>query len=235
MLLEVKNVTVQYGKIAAINDVSLDVEKGEIVTLIGGNGAGKTTTLRAVCGMRQPVTGEIWFKGQRIDGLPVQKIVQLGVAHAPEGRRLFDYMTVKDTLLAGAFLQKNKNEIQRSLDRVYGHFPKLKERRKQVACTLSGGEQQMLTIGRALMANPMLLLLDEPSLGLAPLLIKEIFTIIEDINRSGVTIVLVEQNSRMALKVAHRAFVLEVGRIVLTGEASGLLDDTRVKAAYLGE
>jgi branched-chain amino acid transport system ATP-binding protein len=235
MLLEVKNVTVQYGKIAAINDVSLDVEKGEIVTLIGGNGAGKTTTLRAVCGMRQPVTGEIWFKGQRIDGLPVQKIVQLGVAHAPEGRRLFDYMTVKDTLLAGAFLQKNKNEIQRSLDRVYGHFPKLKERRKQVACTLSGGEQQMLTIGRALMANPMLLLLDEPSLGLAPLLIQEIFTIIEDINRSGVTIVLVEQNSRMALKVAHRAFVLEVGRIVLTGEASGLLDDTRVKAAYLGE
>lgn len=235
MLLEVKNVTVQYGKIAAINDVSLDVEKGEIVTLIGGNGAGKTTTLRAVCGMRQPVTGEIWFKGQRIDGLPVQKIVQLGVAHAPEGRRLFDYMTVKDTLLTGAFLQKNKNEIQRSLDRVYGHFPKLKERRKQVACTLSGGEQQMLTIGRALMANPMLLLLDEPSLGLAPLLIQEIFTIIEDINRSGVTIVLVEQNSRMALKVAHRAFVLEVGRIVLTGEASGLLDDTRVKAAYLGE
>ncbi len=235
MLLEVKNVTIQYGKITAINDVSLDVEKGEIVTLIGGNGAGKTTTLRAVCGMRQPVTGEIWFEGQRIDGLPVQKIVQLGVSHAPEGRRLFDYMTVKDTLLAGAFLQKNKNEIQRSLDRVYGHFPKLKERSRQVACTLSGGEQQMLTIGRALMANPMLLLLDEPSLGLAPLLTQEIFTIIEDINRSGVTIVLVEQNSRMALKVAHRAFVLEVGRIVLTGEASRLLDDTRIKAAYLGQ
>jgi len=235
MLLEVKNVTVQYGKIAAINDVSLDVEKGEIVTLIGGNGAGKTTTLRAVCGMRQPVTGEIWFESQRIDGLPVPKIVQLGVSHAPEGRRLFDYMTVKDTLLAGAFLQKNKNGIQRSLDRVYGHFPKLNERNNQLACTLSGGEQQMLTMGRALMANPMLLLLDEPSLGLAPLLVQEIFTIIEDINRSGVTIVLVEQNSRMALKVAHRAFVLEVGRIVLTGEASRLLDDTRVKAAYLGE
>jgi branched-chain amino acid transport system ATP-binding protein len=234
MLLEVKNVTVQYGKIAAINDVSLDVENGEIVTLIGGNGAGKTTTLRTVCGMRQPVTGEIWFESQRIDGLPVPKIVQLGVAHAPEGRRLFDYMTVKDTLLTGAFLQKNKNEIQRSLDRVYGHFPKLKERVMQLACTLSGGEQQMLTIGRALMANPTLLLLDEPSLGLAPLLVQEIFTIIEEINRSGVTIVLVEQNSRMALKVAHRAFVLEIGRVVIAGEASRLLDDARVKAAYLG-
>jgi len=234
MLLEVKDVTVQYGKVVGIDRVSLEVDQGEIVTLIGGNGAGKTTTLRVISGMRHPARGEIWFDGRRIDGLSVQRIVQGGIAHAPEGRRLFDYMTVKDTLLTGAFLQKEKGEIHHALERVYGHFPRLRERKKQVASTLSGGEQQMLTIGRALMVNPKVLLLDEPSLGLAPLLVQEIFSIIREINTGGVTIVLVEQNSNMALKVAHRAYVLEVGRIALQGETTELLGDERVKAAYLG-
>ena len=234
MLLEVKDVTVQYGKVVGIDRVSLGVDQGEIVTLIGGNGAGKTTTLRAISGMRHPSRGEIWFDGGRIDGLSVQKIVQGGIAHAPEGRRLFDYMTVKDTLLTGAFLQKNKDEIDGALERVYAHFPRLQEREKQLASTLSGGEQQMLTIGRALMVNPKVLLLDEPSLGLAPLLVQEIFTIIREINTGGVTTVLVEQNSNMALKIAHRAYVLEVGRITLQGETTELLGDERIKAAYLG-
>ena len=234
MLLEVKDVTVQYGKVVGIDQVTLGVDQGEIVTLIGGNGAGKTTTLRAISGMRHPSRGEIWFDGQRIDGLSVQKIVQGGIAHAPEGRRLFDYMTVKDTLLTGAFLQKNKEGITRALERVYAHFPRLQEREKQLASTLSGGEQQMLTIGRALMVNPKVLLLDEPSLGLAPLLVQEIFRIIREINTGGVTTVLVEQNSNMALKLAHRAYVLEVGRITLQGETTELLGDERVKAAYLG-
>ena len=234
MLLEVKDVTVQYGKVVGIDRVSLGVDQGEIVTLIGGNGAGKTTTLRAISGMRHPSRGEIWFDGGRIDGLSVQKIVQGGIAHAPEGRRLFDYMTVKDTLLTGAFLQKNKDEIDGALERVYAHFPRLQEREKQLASTLSGGEQQMLTIGRDLMVNPKVLLLDEPSLGLAPLLVQEIFTIIREINTGGVTTVLVEQNSNMALKIAHRAYVLEVGRITLQGETTELLGDERIKAAYLG-
>ena len=234
MLLEVKDVTVQYGKVVGIDRVSIGVDQGEIVTLIGGNGAGKTTTLRAISGMRHPSRGEIWFDGQRIDGLSVQKIVQGGIAHAPEGRRLFDYMTVKDTLLTGAFLQKNKDGIHQALERVYDHFPRLQEREKQLASTLSGGEQQMLTIGRALMVNPKMLLLDEPSLGLAPLLVQEIFRIIREINTGGVTTVLVEQNSNMALRLAHRAYVLEVGRITLQGETAELLGDERVKAAYLG-
>ena len=234
MLLEVKDVTVQYGKVVGIDRVSIGVDQGEIVTLIGGNGAGKTTTLRAISGMRHPSRGEIWFDGQRIDGLSVQKIVQGGIAHAPEGRRLFDYMTVKDTLLTGAFLQKNKDGIHQALERVYDHFPRLREREKQLASTLSGGEQQMLTIGRALMVNPKMLLLDEPSLGLAPLLVQEIFRIIREINTGGVTTVLVEQNSNMALRLAHRAYVLEVGRITLQGETAELLGDERVKAAYLG-
>jgi branched-chain amino acid transport system ATP-binding protein len=234
MLLEVRDITVQYGKVIGIESVSLNAQEGEIVTLIGANGAGKTTTLKAISGMHQPVKGEIWFDNKRIDGLAVEKIVQMGVGHAPEGRRLFDYMTVKDTLLTGAFLQKNKNAIHRSLDRVYGHFPVLSDREMQVASTLSGGEQQMLAIGRALMGNPRLLLLDEPSLGLAPLIIKEIFAIIGEINREGVTVVLVEQNSHMALKLAHRAFVMEVGRVTIEGESARLLGDERVKAAYLG-
>jgi len=234
MLLEVKDVTVQYGKVVGIDGVTLGVAQGEIVTLIGGNGAGKTTTLRAISGMRHPSRGEIWFDGGRIDGLSVQKIVQGGIAHAPEGRRLFDYMTVKDTLLTGAFLQKNKDGINGALERVYAHFPRLQEREKQLASTLSGGEQQMLTMGRALMVNPKLLLLDEPSLGLAPLLVQEIFRIIREINTGGVTTVLVEQNSNMALRLAHRAYVLEVGRITLQGETTELLGDERIKAAYLG-
>lgn len=234
MLLRVDNATVQYDKVVAVDHINLCAEKGEIVTLIGANGAGKTTVLKAISGMRKLATGEIWFDGKRIDGCSMQEVVRLGIAHAPEGRRLFDYMTVKDTLLTGAFLIKGKNEISRSFSRVYEHFPRLKEREKQMSETLSGGEQQMLAIGRALMCHPKLLLLDEPSLGLAPKLVVEIAKIIHEINNEGVTIVLVEQNSRMALKLANRAYVLEVGKVALEGDARELINNPRVKEAYLG-
>ena len=234
MLLEVRDLTINYGKVEAVKSVSISVEEGEIITLIGANGAGKTTILKAISGIRHSTSGEIWYKNERIDVLAMEKVVRLGIAHVPEGRRLFPLMTVLDTLKTGTFLIKDRMEIDKNLERVYKHFPRLKERSGQMAETLSGGEQQMLAIGRALMAGPKLLLLDEPSLGLAPLLVREIAQIIRDINQQGVTIVLVEQNSHMALRLADRGYVLQTGRIILEGESKELLNNRQVKEAYLG-
>ena len=234
MLLNVKDVTVHYYKVAAIKDISIEVEEGGIVTLIGSNGAGKTTTLRAISGLKRPTTGEIWFQDQRIDRLAPEKINKLGIAQVPEGRRVFPQMTVMENLQMGAFLRKDRDEINRDLEMVFGHFPILKDRQKQYAGTLSGGEQQMLAMGRALMSNPRLLLLDEPSLGLSPLLVMEIAKIIRDISQAGRTIVLVEQNARLALSLAQKAYVLETGNIVLKGDAKDLCENEQVKKAYLG-
>jgi branched-chain amino acid transport system ATP-binding protein len=234
ILLEIKNIKVYYGKAEALRGVSLRVDEGEIITLIGANGAGKTTTLSTISGIVPPTSGEIWFKGKRLNGMPPHAILRLGVAHIPEGRRVFATMTVLENLETGAYLRKDKRAISKDLDNIYESFPVLKERRRQVAGSLSGGEQQMLAIGRALMANPRLLLMDEPSLGLSPVLVDEVGDIVRDINRSGVTIVLVEQNARMALKLANRAYVLEVGSITLEGNSNDLLQDEHVKKAYLG-
>jgi branched-chain amino acid transport system ATP-binding protein len=234
MLLEVKNIRVHYGKAEALRGVSLRVDEGEIITLIGANGAGKTTTLSTISGIVPPTSGEIWFKGKRINGMPPHAILRLGIAHIPEGRRVFATMTVLENLETGAYLRKDKRAISKDLDSIYESFPVLKARRGQAAGSLSGGEQQMLAIGRALMANPRLLLMDEPSLGLSPVLVDEVGDIVRDINRSGVTIVLVEQNARMALKLANRAYVLEVGSITLEGNSNDLLQDEHVKKAYLG-
>ena len=234
MLLEIKNIRVQYGKAEALKGVSIIVDKGEIITLIGANGAGKTTTLMAISGILRPMSGEIWFQGKKINRMPPYAILGLGIAHIPEGRRVFDTMTVLENLEMGAYLRKDKRAITRDLDKIYESFPILKERRGQAAGSLSGGEQQMLAIGRALMANPKLLLMDEPSSGLSPLLVEEISAIIKDINQSQVTIVLVEQNARMALKLANRAYVLEIGSITLEGNTRDLLQDEHVKKAYLG-
>lgn len=233
-MLNIEDLTVKYDKNRAIDSVSIEVEHGEIITLIGANGAGKTTILKAISGISKIVSGKIWFGKKRIDNCPTQDIIKLGIAHAPEGRRLFNYMSVKDTLLTGAFLIKSKDNIKRYLERVYTHFPRLKERENQNSETLSGGEQQMLSIGRALMSNPKLLLLDEPTLGLAPKLVVEIAKIIRDINNEGVAVVLVEQNANMALKLAKRAYVMEVGKVVLEGESKQLHEDPRVRKAYLG-
>ena len=234
MLLDVKDITIHYHKVAAVRNVSIEVEEGGVVTLIGANGAGKTTTLRAISGLKHPTTGEIWFEGQRIDRLVPEKINRLGIAQVPEGRRLFPQMTVLENLLMGAFLRGDVDEINRDLEGVLGHFPILKERRKQAAGTLSGGEQQMLAMGRALMSNPKLLLLDEPSLGLSPLMCAEIARIIKDIHDEGRTIVLVEQNARLALALAQKGYVLETGNIVLKGDAKDLRENEQVKKAYLG-
>ena len=234
MLLDVKDITIHYHKVAAVRNVSIEVEEGGVVTLIGANGAGKTTTLRAISGLKHPTTGEIWFEGQRIDRLVPEKINRLGIAQVPEGRRLFPQMTVLENLLMGAFLRGDVDEINRDLEGVLGHFPILKERQKQAAGTLSGGEQQMLAMGRALMSNPKLLLLDEPSLGLSPLMCAEIARIIKDIHDEGRTIVLVEQNARLALALAQKGYVLETGNIVLKGDAKDLRENEQVKKAYLG-
>jgi len=234
MLLRVENLRIHYGKAEALKGVSLEVDEGIIVTLIGANGAGKTTTLRAISGLKAPTAVEIRFQGERIDKLTPHKIAKLGIAHIPEGRRVFATLTVLENLLTGAYLRKDKREIVRDLDKFYEHFPILKERRKQPAGSLSGGEQQMLVTARALMSRPKLLLMDEPSLGLSPILVEEIGAIIRDINKDGVTIMLVEQNARMALRLADRAYVLEVGNIVLEGHAKDLADDEHVKKAYLG-
>jgi len=234
LLLDVKDITIHYHKVAAVRNVSIEVEEGGVVTLIGANGAGKTTTLRAISGLKHPTTGEIWFEGQRIDRLVPEKINRLGIAQVPEGRRLFPQMTVLENLLMGAFLRGDVDEINRDLEGVLGHFPILKERRKQAAGTLSGGEQQMLAMGRALMSNPKLLLLDEPSLGLSPLMCAEIARIIKDIHDEGRTIVLVEQNARLALALAQKGYVLETGNIVLKGDAKDLRENEQVKKAYLG-
>ncbi len=234
MFLELKNVEVAYGKGEALKKISLKAEGGEIVTLIGSNGAGKTTTLRAICGLKELKGGEIWFDDRRINGMSPHVIVKLGIAHVPEGRRVFSTMTVQENLELGAYLRKDKHKIAEDLGNIYRSFPVLQERERQMAGSLSGGEQQMLAMGRALMTRPTLLLLDEPSLGLSPLLVREVARIITNINHSGVSIILIEQNARMALKLAHRAYILEVGRIVLQGKATDLAKDEKVKKAYLG-
>ena len=235
MLLEAKDITVHYRKVTAVRNISLSVEEGEILTLIGSNGAGKSTILRTISGLKHPTTGEIRYKGNRIDDLPPHKINALGIAMVPEGRRVFPQMTVMENLLTGAFLRKDKEGIQKDLERVvFRHFPRLKERTRQAAGTLSGGEQQMLAMGRALMSAPELLLLDEPSLGLSPIMCAEIGKIIRDIHAGGKPVILVEQNARLALALAHHALVIETGDITLSGAADELRNDDQVKKAYLG-
>ena len=233
VMLDVKNINVYYGAIHAVKDISFQVNEGEIVTLIGANGAGKTTTLQTVSGLLHARTGSIEFLGQPIQNVPASKLVGRGLAQVPEGRRVFQQMTVEENLEMGGFTQP-ASTIAPGLERVYEQFPRLKERRRQVAGTLSGGEQQMLAMGRALMSNPKLLMLDEPSMGLAPLLVEQIFDIIKELHRAGTTILLVEQNAQMALSVADRGYVLETGRVTLTGPGRELLADEAVKKAYLG-
>lgn len=234
MLLEVKNIKVRYDKVEALKGISLTIPEDAIVTLLGGNGAGKTTTLNAISGIVNIVSGEIWFKGERIDKLPGEKIVAKGVAQVPEGRKVFPFMTVFENMKIGAYHRKWNNEVSKDIEMLYEHFPRLKERRNQKAGSLSGGEQQMLVMARALMAKPDLLLLDEPSLGLSPILVEEIARIITEIHNRGVATILVEQNARMALGLSQFGYVLEVGQIVLEGDTKELSQDPRVKAAYLG-
>lgn len=233
-MLEVKDIEVYYGAIHALKKMSLQVEQGSIVTLIGANGAGKTTTLKTISGILRPRSGTVTFKNVDISKVAPEKIVAMGISQVPEGRRVFAAMSVLENLEMGAYLRKDKKAIAADMENVFGRFPRLKERRKQMAGTLSGGEQQMLAIGRALMARPQLLLMDEPSMGLAPLLVKEIFAIIKDINERGTTILLVEQNAHMALSIADQAYVIETGEIVLQGAAAELLQSEAVKKAYLG-
>ncbi|MCS6775139.1 MAG: ABC transporter ATP-binding protein [Chloroherpetonaceae bacterium] len=234
-LLSLRDLHVYYGAIRALEGISLDVNAGEIVTMIGANGAGKSTTIRAISGLVRPRQGEITFDGASITNLPPHQIVMRGVSQSPEGRRVFANLTVFENLELGAYTRRDRSGIVGDLERVFALFPRLKERMYQSAGTLSGGEQQMLAIGRALMARPRLLLLDEPSLGLAPFLVQSIFEIIQDINRQGVTILLVEQNANQALRVAHRGYVLETGRVVLADSAANLLRNEEVRRAYLGE
>ena len=234
-MLELKNLVVNYGVITALQDVSLTVKQGAIVTLIGANGAGKTTTLKAISGLLKARAGEILYEGRNIANLPPHQIVKLGLSHVPEGRMVFANLTVIENLMMGAYLQRDKAVIRRELDYVFGIFPRLQERQAQIAGTLSGGEQQMLAIGRALMSRPKFLMLDEPSLGLAPLLVKTIFEKIVEINRQhGLTILLVEQNANLALEISHSGYVLETGRITLHAESAALRQNPRVKSAYLG-
>ena len=233
-MLKIKDINVYYGAIHAIKGISLEVKQGEIVTLIGANGAGKSTTLRTISGLIRPKTGHITFLGKDIAALPAQDIVKAGISQVPEGRRIFANMTVMENLELGAYIRTDKAGIAADYEMVFTRFPRLRERREQAAGTLSGGEQQMLAMGRALMSRPKLLLLDEPSMGLAPLLIREIFHIIVDINRTGTTVLLVEQNANMALSIAHRAYVLETGRISLSGYAKDLAQSEDVRRAYLG-
>lgn len=233
-MLQIENINVYYGPIHALKDVSLSVGEGSIVSLIGANGAGKTTTLKTISGLLRPKSGTIRFKGQDVTSRPAQDIVALGISQVPEGRRVFPAMSVQENLEMGAYRRKDKDGIAQDFENVFTRFPRLKERRKQMAGTLSGGEQQMLAIGRALMARPVLMLLDEPSMGLAPLLVREIFEIIKDINSTGTTILLVEQNARMALSIADKAYVLETGSVVLKGDPRDMLESDQVKQAYLG-
>jgi branched-chain amino acid transport system ATP-binding protein len=234
MLLEVKDLRVHYGRAEALKGVTISADEGAVVSIVGANGAGKSTILKAISSLKKPTSGEIWFQGKRIDGLPPHEVVKMGVAHIPEGRMVFAPMTVLDNLKMGAYLRRNNAEIERDLDTMYQHFPVLKERRGQVAGSLSGGQQQMLAIARALMAAPRLLLMDEPSMGLSPLLVEEVSKIIREINRRGISIILVEQNARMALRLSKKAYVLEVGAIALEGSADEVARDERVKKAYLG-
>lgn len=234
-LLEIKNLQVNYGMIQAIKNVDFHVEEGEVVALIGANGAGKTTILHTVSGLLTPVQGSVIFDGTDITKIPGHKIVSMGMAHVPEGRRVFANLSVLQNLKMGAFTRKDKNEIEDSLQYVFSHFPRLDERRKQLAGTLSGGEQQMLAMGRALMSKPRIILMDEPSMGLSPIFVNEIFDIIQTVSKSGTTVLLVEQNAKKALSIADRAYVLETGKIVMEGKASELLNNEDIKKAYLGE
>lgn len=233
-LLNLTDIVVHYQKVAALQGISLELQEEQLITIIGSNGAGKSTTLRSISGLVHPSTGEISFGGKRIDGLSPDKILKMGIAHVPEGRRVFPGLTALENLYTGAFVRSDKDGIQDDLEEVFAHFPVLKTRRKQMAKTMSGGEQQMLSIGRALMSKPRLLMLDEPSLGLAPLVVQEIARILREINKKGVSVVLVEQNAELALDLAHYGYVLETGRIALHGEARGLKDNEHVRKAYLG-
>ena len=233
-MLELKNVDVFYGAIHAIHDVSLTVNDGEIVSLIGANGAGKTTILHTITGLKKSSGGTIVYDDHDLTRTEPSKIITLGMAHVPEGRHIFPTMSVAENLEMGAYTRNDKDGIQKSMKEVYERFPRLKERRKQLAGTLSGGEQQMLAVGRALMSNPKIILMDEPSMGLSPLLVKEIFQIIQEVHKQGITVLLVEQNAKMALSIADRAYVLETGSIAMSGDAKELLNDEKVKKAYLG-
>ena len=234
MLLRVSNLTVHYGKAVALENVSMEVAEGSVVTLVGANGAGKTTLLRALSGLLPATSGEIWFRGRKINGLQAPKIVEMGLVHIPQGRRLFPYLTVMSNLQLGASLRNNKVAVKQDLDNVFQHFPRLYERRNQKAGTLSGGEQQMVAIGRGLMAAPKLLLMDEPSLGLAPLMVAELVPVIKYINERGISVLLVEQNVSLALGVASQGYALQVGRIVLEGDIEKFKTSDVVKTAYLG-
>ena len=234
MLLEIKNLQVHYGRAEALKGISINVEEGSIVTLLGANGAGKTTTLRTVSGLKRLTSGEIWYQGKRIDGLSSHEIVKRGISHVPEGRQLFYSLTTLQNLEMGAFLLKGRGEFKKNLDTMCEHFPALKERLKFKANNLSGGEQQMVAVARALMSNPKVLLMDEPSLGLSPIMVNEVAKIVSEINQTGVTIVLVEQNARMALRLAKTAYVIEVGAISLYGDAKTIANDPNVIKAYLG-
>jgi branched-chain amino acid transport system ATP-binding protein len=234
-MLEVKDLQVYYGVIQAIKNVSFKVEEGEIIALIGANGAGKTTILHTITGLISPKQGEMLYEGIDLKKIPPHKIVSMGLAHVPEGRRVFAQLTVYDNLLMGAYTRSDRKEIDDTLQHVFARFPRLEERRSQMAGTLSGGEQQMLAMGRALMSKPRIILMDEPSMGLSPILVEEVFDIIRNINKSGTTVLLVEQNAKKALSIAHRAYVLETGNIVLEGDAKELMNNESVKKAYLGE
>lgn len=234
-MLEVKDLNVYYGMIHAIKNASFEVNEGEVVALIGANGAGKTTILHTVTGLLHAKSGSVTFEGKELTHTPAHKIVSLGISHVPEGRRVFSDLSVYENLMMGAYTRSDKAEIAASLDLVYERFPRLKERRGQLAGTLSGGEQQMLAMGRALMSSPRLLLMDEPSMGLSPLFVSEIFKIIEEVSAQGVTVLLVEQNAKKALSIADRAYVLETGKVVMTGPAQELMNNDSIKAAYLGE
>lgn len=233
-MLEIKDLHVSYGAIKALTGVSLSVKDGELVTLIGANGAGKTTTLHTISGLLKANSGSIYMDGRDIQKMPAHEIISLGMAHVPEGRHVFAQMTVLENLYMGAYIIKDKSKVEENLECVFAHFPRLKERSRQLAGTLSGGEQQMLATGRALMTNPKILLMDEPSMGLSPLLVSEIFSIIKELQKAGITILLVEQNAKMALSIADRAYVLENGKITISGQAAEMLNDERVKKAYLG-
>lgn len=234
-MLSIKNLEVYYGIIGAIKDISFDVNEGEVIALIGANGAGKTTILNTITGLVPAKSGSIEFEGHNLLKTPAHSIVSLGMAHVPEGRRIFQELTVLENLKMGAYTRKDKKEIQDTLEKIYKRFPRLNERKSQIAGTLSGGEQQMLAMGRALMSQPRIILMDEPSMGLSPLFVNEIFDIIREISKSGTTVLLVEQNAKKALSIANRAYVLETGKIVLQGDANELMNNDSVKKAYLGE
>lgn len=234
-ILEVKDLEVYYGVIQAIKGISFEVNEGEIIALIGANGAGKTTTLQTITGLIPPKAGKIFYEGKEITRIPGYKLVSMGIAHVPEGRRVFAEMTVLQNLKMGAYTRKDKSELEQTLESIYKRFPRLEERKNQLAGTLSGGEQQMLAMGRALMSHPRLIVMDEPSMGLSPIYVNEIFEIIQEINQSGTTVLLVEQNAKKALSIANKAYVLETGNIVLSGDAGELMNNDSVKKAYLSE